>query len=125
MEEYQLDEGQMATLSSLYDSGQKFPQQPLVKGIRAVSIMDTLSQLAGTEALAASRRHQLRSKAALPATPTPSSPTSAARIRARGRTPDWIKRIFEFAKRGQLDQLVSIIYKTTVVVYLTLFFHAS
>lgn len=90
MEEYQLDEGQMATLSSLYDSGQKFP---LVKGIRAVSIMDTLSQLAGTDLAV---RH--RSKAALPATPSP---------RTRGRTPDWIKRIFDFAKRGQLDQLVS------------------
>jgi len=49
--EYNLEETTMASLASLYDRGptQKYQasQGNIVKGIRAVNIMDTLSQLAG------------------------------------------------------------------------------
>ncbi|KAF4530029.1 hypothetical protein B566_EDAN017605 [Ephemera danica] len=67
----------------------------VVKGIRAVSIMDTL--LAGESPPQPSRDVQ----PLYPPVPAAAPPAH----RARGRTPDWIKRIFDCAKRGHLEQL--------------------
>jgi hypothetical protein len=67
-----------------------------VKGIRAVSIMDTL--------LAGEAPPPSPPQPPCPPVPAPAAPSH----RARGRTPDWIKRIFEFAKRGNLEQLVRV-----------------
>ncbi|XP_059475788.1 uncharacterized protein LOC132196871 [Neocloeon triangulifer] len=113
VEEYNLDDTSMASISSLYEAGtssspkyQVSQHSNLVKGIRAVNIMDTLSQLAGSEALASTPpQHKMRYKV-LPATPaSPPINSNPSRIKSRGRTPDWIKRIFDYAKRGQLEQL--------------------
>ncbi|XP_065342692.1 uncharacterized protein LOC135941264 isoform X1 [Cloeon dipterum] len=129
VEEYTLDETSMASLAyegvgsagSSSTSSSKYqqlvsppPASKMVKGIRAVSIMDTLSQLAGTESLApaptpAPRSHLMHHKM-LPATPVAPQPlngrsTPARTVKSRGRTPDWIKKIFDYAKRGKLEQL--------------------
>jgi len=74
-----------------------------IKGVRSVNIMETLSQLAG-----GGDRRLLKST--LPATPM-AAPSPSRGGRTRGRTPDWIKKIFDHAKRGQLDQLVSFSYE--------------